>query len=273
MLAYAPNISWLFPELPFEQRPHAIAELGFEALEFGFLHHADVPTLKAACEELGLEVVLFNLDVPVWDEANRGYLVDPSRRDEFKRNLDDALDAIEQLGAQKVMLPVGVELPDMTREAQRECMVENLRYAAPLGEQMGAMFTLEMLNPIDNPGYFLTSTAEGLSIVREVDHPRIKFQFDTYHVQLLEGNLTQTLVDNLDVIGHVQFADLPGRHEPGTGEINFANLAKAAEEAGYEGYIGLEYIPLARGPAALAWCTEQSAPSVRQASVPSTQEH
>jgi hydroxypyruvate isomerase len=257
MLPYAPNISWLFPELPFEQRPHAVAGLGFRALEFGFLHHAHVPTLKAACQELGLKVVLFNLDVPVWDETNRGYLVDPSRRDEFKARLDDALDAVEQLGAQKVMLPVGVELPGLPREAQRECMVENLRYAAPLAEQVGALFTIEMLNPVDNPGYFLTSTGEGLSIVREVDHPRIKFQYDTYHIQLLEGNLTQTLVDHVDSIGHIQFADVPGRHEPGTGEVNFAHLAAAAEEAGYRGYIGLEYIPLAKGAAALAWCRQE----------------
>jgi hydroxypyruvate isomerase len=261
MPAYAPNISWLFPELPFEQRPQAVASLGFDALEFGFLHHAEVPKLKTSCEALGLKMVLFNLDVPVWDEANRGYLVDPLRRDEFKRKLDEALEAVEQLNVQKVMLPVGVELPEMRREAQRECMVENLRYAAPLAEQAGTVFTIEMLNPFDNSGYFLTSTHDGLSVVREVDHSHIKFQFDTYHVQLLEGNLTQTLVNNIDAIGHIQFADAPGRHEPGTGEINFANIAAAAEEAGYEGHIGLEYIPLAQGSAALAWCKQEGAPS------------
>lgn len=254
MLTYAPNVSWLFPELPFNERPRAVARAGFKALEFGFPSHADIPALEAARQEFGLQVVLFNQDVPVWDAANRGYLADPARQDEFRRKLDEALSIVERLGVLKVMLPAGVIVPGMAREAQRECMIENLRYAASLAEQAGVIFTIEMLNPLDNPGYFLTSSREGLEIVREVNHPSIRFQFDTYHIQLMEGNLTRTLVDNIALIGHIQFADVPGRHEPGTGEINFTNLAKAAGEAGYTGYIGLEYIPLAQGAAALDWC-------------------
>ncbi len=254
MLAYAPNISWLFPELPFAERPRAVAAAGFRALEFGFPSHADIPALEAARQDLGLQVVLFNQDVPVWDAVHRGYLVDPAQRDEFRRKLDDALALAERLGVLKVMLPAGVTVPGMAREAHRECMVENLCYAAPLAAQAGVLLTIEMLNPWDNPGYFLTSTREALGIVQSVNHPQVRFQFDTYHIQLMEGNLTQTLVENIDLIGHIQFADVPGRHEPGTGELNFANLAHAAGEAGYKGYIGLEYIPLARGSAALEWC-------------------
>jgi hydroxypyruvate isomerase len=254
MLTYAPNISWLFPDLPFAERPRAVAGLGFRALEFGFPSHADIDALAAGREEFGLDVILFNQDVPVWDAANRGYLVDPARRDEFRRTLDGALAVAERLRVRKVMLPAGVVVPGMDRQAQRACMVENLRAAAPLAGQAGVLLTIEALNPFDNPGYFLTGSREALDIVREVGHPHVRFQFDTYHLQLMEGNLTRTLRDNVSAIGHIQFADVPGRHEPGTGEINFANLARFAEEAGYEGFIGLEYIPLARGAAALAWC-------------------
>ena len=254
MTLYAPNISWLLPELSFTERARQVAEAGFGALEFGFPSHADTVGLKAIQDELGLEVILFNQDVPVWDEANRGYLVDPLRKDEFKRTLDEALEIIEQLNVQKVMLPAGVELASVTREAQRECMHENLEYAAPLAEEADMLFTIEMLNPIDNPGYFLTSTSEGLEIVAELHHPHIKFQLDTYHVQRMEGNVTETLVENMAHIGHIQFADVPGRHEPGTGELNFGNIEAAARGAGYQGYIGLEYIPKADGMAALAWC-------------------
>lgn len=253
MLTYAPNINWLFPELPFGKRPQAIAKAGFGALEFGFSSHADIPALEAARQEYGLQIVLFNLDVPVWDEANRGYLVDPTRRDEFHRKLDQALEIVERLEVMKLMLPVGVALPNLTPAAQRECMVENLRYAAPIAAQAGVLLTIEALNPFDNPGYFLTSSSQGLEVVQEVDHPRVRFQFDTYHMQLMEGNLTNTIVNNIEAIGHIQFADVPGRHEPGTGELNFANLATAIEEAGYEGYLGLEYIPWAQGAEALAW--------------------
>lgn len=254
MFTYAPNASWLFPELPFAGRVQAIAAAGFGALEFGFPSHADIPALEAARQDLGMQIVLFNQDVPVWDAANRGYLVDPARQDEFKRTFDAALEIAQRLDALKVMLPAGVVLPGLSRKAQRECMIGNLLAAAPLAEQAGVLLAIEMLNPIDNPGYFLTSSVEALEIVREVNHPAVRFQFDTYHVQRMEGNLTHTLVENIDWIGHIQFADVPGRHEPGTGEINFVNLARSIEDAGYTGFVGLEYIPLAQGAAALDWC-------------------
>jgi hydroxypyruvate isomerase len=253
VLTFAPNISWLFPELPFKERARAAAEAGFKAVEFGFPSACDISGLAEVQAEYGLEIALFNQDVPVWDANNRGYLADPGRRDEFKQTLDDAIKIVELLGVHKVMLPVGVELPGMTRETQRGCVIENLQYASSLAEQANVLLTIEVLNPIDNPGYFLTSSAEGFDIVRIVNHPQVKFQFDTYHLQLMEGNLTQNLVGHIDLIGHIQFADVPGRHEPGTGELNFLNLSEAIIEAGYEGTIGLEYIPLAQGKAALDW--------------------
>jgi hydroxypyruvate isomerase len=146
-----------------------------------------------------------------------------------------------------------VTLPGLDREAQRECLVQNLAAAAPLAADAGVLLTVEPLNPVDNPGYFLTSSREGLELVGRVGHANVKFQFDTYHLQRMEGNLTSTLVSNIDLIGHIQFADVPGRHEPGTGELNFAHLVAAAEAAGYQGCIGLEYQPLSPGAAALAW--------------------
>jgi hydroxypyruvate isomerase len=231
-----------------------IAEAGFGALEFGFPSHADTAALKELQDAFGFQVILFNQDVPVWDEANRGYLVDPARRDEFKATLDEALEIVELLDVKKVMLPAGIELPGTSSQEQRDCMLENLRNAAPLAEQADVIFTIEMLNPIDNPGYFLTSTLQGIEIVAEVDHPHIKFQLDTYHVQLMEGNVIETLVENIPRIGHIQFADAPGRHEPGTGELDFDAIHTAIREAGYDGYIGLEYIPKAQGMEALAWC-------------------
>ena len=255
-LAYAPNISWLLPELPFAERPRAIAQAGFGALEFGFPSHADIAALETASQRWGLQIVLFNQDVPVWDEANRGYLVDRRRREEFRRRLDEAFALAVRLGVPKVMLPAGVEVPGMTRQAQRDCMLENLRHAAPLAAEAGVLLTIEVLNPIDNPGYFLTSSKEALDVVREINHPSIRFQYDTYHLQRLEGNLARTLRDNIDWIGHIQFADAPGRHEPGTGTINFKLLEAEVEASGYRGYIGLEYIPLAEGVQALAWVPE-----------------
>lgn len=253
MLAYAPNVSWLFPELPFAARLAAVADLGFEAIEFGFPGHADLKALEAARNDLGLRIVLFNQDVPVWDAANRGYLVDPKRRGDFQRTLDTALGIALRLGVLKVMLPSGVEVPGLARAAQRACMQENLDWGAPRAADAGVLLTIEVLNPLDNPGYFLTASREALEIVRELNHPNVRLQLDTYHLQLKEGHLEQTVRDWAEWIGHVQFADEPGRHEPGTGVIDFPRLETVLESVGYEGYIGLEYIPQAKGAQALAW--------------------
>jgi hydroxypyruvate isomerase len=253
MLAYAPNISWLFPELPFAERPRAVVGLGFEALEFGFPSHADLQAIEACQQDHGVQIVLFNQDVPVWDAANRGYLVDPARRDEFWRTFDQALEIARRLKVEKIQLPAGVVRPDMTRQAQVDCMLSTLRSAAPVAQQAQVMLTIEVLNPDDNPGYFLTSSAEALDIVRQVDHPHVRFQMDTYHLQRLEGRLAETLRAHAGWIGHLQFADYPGRHEPGTGEIDFAGLLDMAGKAGYRGYVGLEYSPLKAGAEALSW--------------------
>ena len=253
MLTFAPNISWLFPELSFRDRPAVVAGLGFTAIEFGFPSHVDLAALLAAREELGMQIVLFNQDVPVWDRENRGYLVDPKRKDEFQRKLEESLEIARRLKVLKIMLPSGVEVPGLARQAQRLCMLENLNWAAPLAAQAGFLFTIEVLNPVDNPGYFLTSACEALEIVKELDHPNVRFQFDTYHLQMMEQDLLHILFEESAWIGHIQFADYPGRHEPGSGGIDFRLLLTTIRNSDYSGYIGLEYKPFARGAAALDW--------------------
>jgi hydroxypyruvate isomerase len=253
MLAYAPNISWLFPELPFSLRPRAVADAGFEALEFGFPSHADLDALDACRRQDGIQIVLFNQDVPVWDSANRGYLADMKRRDEFERTLDQALEIALRLAVAKVMLPAGVELTESTRQAQGDCIVANLCSAAPQAAEAGVLLTIEVLNPSDNPGYFLTSWREAVEIVRQVNHPNVRAQMDTYHLLRLGARPVDTVREDIRWIGHIQFADEPGRHEPGTGAIDFPELDAVIEASGYEGYIGLEYVPQAKGANSLAW--------------------
>ena len=256
-LAYAPNLSWLLPELPLGERARAVAEAGFEAVEFGFPSATDLDALERAQAEQGLEIVLFNQDVPVWDRQNRGYLCDPARREEFRQRLEQALRLAERLKVQKVMLPAGVELPEIERRRQHDLIVENLAYAAPLAARSGVLLTIEVLNPEDNPGYLLTSSQEALQIVHQVDHPNVRFQFDSYHLQALEGGLVDTVRNNGQWIGHVQFADHPGRGRPGSGSIDFGAILEALHLAGYSGLIGLEYIPREPGLQSLAWVPQE----------------
>lgn len=255
-LTYAPNISWLLPELPSGERPRALADAGFTAFEFGFPSAVDVETIDEARQEYGLDVILFNQDVPVWDRSHRGYLSDPRQRDEFRRRLDEALSLAGRLRAHKVMLPAGVEIPDVGREHQRDLIVENLRYAGPLAEQAGVMLTVEVINPHDHPGYYLTSSPLAVDIVQTVAHPRVRFQFDTYHLQRMEGNLAETIRRQAAWIGHVQFGDYPDRGQPGTGTIDFDTLLHTLQSVGYEGYVGLEFAPRDQGLQALAWVPE-----------------
>ena len=256
MLRYAPNISWVFPELAFEDRPQAVFQAGFDAIEFGFYGGVDLDAIEEARSAFGLEIVLFNMDMPVWDETHRGYLADPSLRPQFQRALDAALDVAGHLAASKVMIPVGARLPGVGRKAQADCIVRNLRYAAPLAEQADVVLTIEALNPDDIPNYFLTSSRTAVEIVREVNHPNVKFQFDTYHLQMIEGHLVQTLAEVMDAIGHVQFGDAPGRTEPGWGELDIAQLDAAVEQSGYRGFIGLEYSPVSPGASTFTWVPE-----------------
>lgn len=252
-LSYAPNVSWLFPDLVFADRIRAVAEAGFAAFELGFPSRVDIPAVEALREEYGLQVALFNLDVSVWDGKCRGYLADPRHRDEFERKFEQALELAGRLKCRCVMVPVGNRVPELPREAQREHIVETLRRAAPLAEEQDLILTIEALNQFDNPGYYLDSSREGIEIIQAVDHACVRFQYDFYHMQLLEGNLINTFTRNVEYIGHFQVADAPGRHEPGTGEINFSRVLADVAASSYRGYVGLEYRPSAEEGAALAW--------------------
>jgi hydroxypyruvate isomerase len=253
MIKFAPNISWLFPDLDFCKRPQAVVAAGFDAFEFGFYGQANIDAIIAARHEFGLQVVLFNMDVSPWDRFERGFLADPSRKSEFKVELDKALELAGRLTALKIMLPVGAKLPGTPSELQTQCVIENLIYAAPLAKHADVILTIEALCENDFPDYFLTSSLLGLEIVRMVNHPYVKFQFDSYHLQMMEGHLTQTLINNIDAIGHIQFGDAPGRTEPGNGEINFGYLMHVVESAGYDDYIGLEYVPVSKGTNTFSW--------------------
>ncbi len=253
MLSYAPNINWLFRELPFSERPGAVAKARFDALELGFLSPEKVSPLLNAQDAFGLQIVLFNQDVPGFNESNRGYMADPALRDTFKHKLDEALNFAQQLNVHKVMLCAGAVVPGMPQQIQRDCIIENLSYAGPLADDAGVLLTTEMLNPIDFPGYFINSTVEAFKIIKAVDHPAVRFQFDTYHIQVSEGNLITKLEQNKEWIGHIQFGDVPGRLAPGTGEINFSNLHQVLERFGYTSYIGLEFKSDLPGDEALNW--------------------
>lgn len=252
-LRYAANLSTLFAEVPFLDRFSRASAAGFTHVEFWFPHEYPIPMLRDELRSNDLRLVLFNLKPGDFAAGDRGLLCDITRRDEFRRLLNEGLEIAHQLDCGLIHTMVGKTRQDSTRAEQYACLVENLQWAAPRAGAAGVTLLVEALNLYDNPGYFLTTSREAYCIVRDVGQPNVKFQFDFYHLQIGEGDLTRNFLTHLPEIGHVQFADVPGRHEPGTGEVNYAYVQTIIEKSTYAGFVGLEFNPLGSTDDSLKW--------------------
>lgn len=266
MLKYSANISTLFRDLPVQQRMQRASEAGFDSVEFLFVSLFGLEELASAREEFGLRIVLFDPEIgdPGF-KSGYGYLSDPDAGDQFRRSLDEALEAARRLNCHLLNTLAGAALPGLGWERQRDIAAERLVEAAPIAADAGVTLLVEAISNVALPGYLVNYSRQGLEIVDLVDRPNVRFQDDLYHMQLTEGNLIATLQKHIDKIGHVQIADVPGRHEPGTGEVNYGNLLKALEETGYAGYVGLEYIPIGDDPFAWMEGLERDEPYLRAA--------
>ena len=238
MIYYAANITQLFQELPLAERFRRIAEAGFTAYELLFPQREDLAEVLTLQRRYGLELALFDLEVD--PDHPKGLL---NCRDEarFFARLDKAVHLAKKLDCRRLNALVGLARPDLSHQAQVDLIVDRLRRAADRVSTDGILLLIEALNVHDNPGYFLSSSRVGFDVVEAADRPNVLFQYDVYHMQIMEGNLVETIRRHVGAIGHVQIADVPGRHEPGTGEIDYPSVLHALEEAGYDGYVGLEY--------------------------------
>ena len=245
-------IEMVFTEVPFLERIEQAATAGFDAIEFWNWDNKDLPAVKAAGEEAGIGIASFQSNLG-------GTLIHPEQRDRFVASIAQSLEKAREVGSSGLFLltdelaedrSVRFQYPELTVEEKYESVLEGLKLIAPFAEKAGVTLVLEPLNSqVDHVGYFLDRSATGFELVRAVDSPYIKLLYDIYHMQIM-----QTLTGNLDVIGHVHVADVPGRHEPGTGELNFANIFKALREAGYDKYVGFELDPTVTSEEAMADC-------------------
>jgi hydroxypyruvate isomerase len=251
MLKFAVNVSMVGHPRPLAERLRLVADAGFRAVEFWFPHQFDMAEMARLTGELGLEVALFDLEPS--ETHPYGHLADPAAEAEFFRRLDDAVATARTLGCRTLNVLQGASLPDVGYELQLETAVARLRRAAPIAQREGILLCVEAINTIDRPGSFCCNTRIGAQIVDAVGSPWVRFQYDVYHMQLMEGNVIRTLRENIGRIGHVQLADPPGRNEPGTGEINFQNVLGALEELDYRGWVSLEYWPTDPETGSLEW--------------------
>ncbi len=253
MPRFAANLTMLFTEYPFLERFDRAAQAGFDAVEFLFPYDEDIAAVRDALHRNGLTQVLFNLPAGDFAAGERGIANDPSRVGEFRDGVGRALEIAATLECRQLNCLVGLELSGVPRDTQWQTMVENLRFASEQAESAGVRQVVEPLNSIDTPGFLLVTTRDALRLLDDVGSDNLRIQYDVYHMQRMEGNLTATLREHLDRIGHIQVADAPARNQPGTGEINYPFIFQTLDETGYEGSIGCEYKPLPSTEESLAW--------------------
>lgn len=240
-------IEKLFVDLPFYDRFAKVREAGFDYIEFGSWEQHDIKHIQALLEENGLKLGCFSGD----KDYN---LIDPAHRKEFMEYFKRSMDTAHFLGCENLVLhsnalaeegrmcTAGNELNDRTKIA---CATRNLLECARIAEEGGITLQLEPVSTYAKPGYYMTTSDSAADIIRVVDSPNLKLLYDIYHMQLMEGDLVNTLRKNVDILGYIHIGDVPGRHEPGTGEINYGCLKKVlVEELGFDGIFAFELSPL-----------------------------
>jgi hydroxypyruvate isomerase len=244
----------VFRGQPFAQRLDKVAEAGIHAVElvdeFKGWTKEDFAAARRKKRELGMEV---DATAGVWHA-----LADSGDRDAFLQNLREFITTMKELECTRLVLQTGNAVPGLSREAMRANCIETLKRGGEIAAQNGIELLAENIDPEENPKYFLTSCAEGFEIVRAVGNPHVKFLNDFFHEQIAEGNLIEKIEKNIDLVGLVHIADVPGRHEPGTGEIYYPNIYKKLAELGYDRYVAMEFMPTTEPVAALRAAREMA---------------
>jgi len=253
MLRFCANIGFLFPEVPFLERFEAVARAGFAGVEFASPYEYPASELRSLIAAAGLTQVLINSPAGNRAAGERGFACLPERIGTFRDSLDQALDYAVALDCKLVHVMAGVPPADLAYDTALALYGANLAWAGERALAAGVKLVIEPLNPRDAPGYLLRTQEQGAAIVAAIGHDRIGLQFDIYHCQTAQGDVTTRLAALLGVVDHMQLADVPGRHEPGTGEIGWEFVFRRIAELGYAGWIGCEYAPAGDTVEGLAW--------------------
>ncbi|MBR9858411.1 MAG: hydroxypyruvate isomerase [Gammaproteobacteria bacterium] len=249
----AANLSMLFTEVDFLDRFDAAAKAGFQGVEYLFPYDFPAEEIKAKLDANGLTQVLFNLPAGDWNGGERGIACHPDRVEEFQAGVDKAIAYAKVLGNTQINCLAGIQPAGVSYEEAEATFVANLKFAADKLEAAGIKLIAEAINTRDIPGFFLNNTQQALDIIEKVGSDNLAFQYDIYHMQIMEGDIIPTIEKNLGIINHIQLADNPGRHEPGTGELNYHNIFAFLDKAGYQGWVGAEYKPATTTEEGLGW--------------------
>jgi hydroxypyruvate isomerase len=247
------NLTFLYTELDFPDRFAAAARAGFKGVEYISPYEYPKERIAELLERHGLAQVLFNLPAGDWAGGERGIACHPARVGEFQDGVGLAIDYARALGCTQVNCLAGIAPAGVPESRQLTAFVANLKFAALKLREAGVKLLIEPVNTRDIPGFYLTRSGQALDIMREVGSDNLFLQYDVYHMQVMEGDLAHTIEANLTRIAHMQIADNPGRHEPGSGEIHYPFLFELIDRLGYAGWVGCEYKPATTTDAGLGW--------------------
>jgi len=244
----------LFPGLNSSEKIRKIAALGYKAVEFWFWDFEFdgvnlIPTPKNINEIASIisdqNIVVNDIVVNSSDSAIGGSLTNMKDKAQYLARLEESIVVAKKLKCNKMITCTGNIQEGVSMEAQHDSVVEMLSSAVEIAKKEGITLLLEALNStIDHPGYYLTSSKNGFDIIKQINSPNLKLLFDIYHMQIMEGNLVNSIKDNIENIGHFHSANLPGRNELFSGEINYRFILDVIGQTGYNGYFGLEYWPI-----------------------------
>ena len=250
---FAANLTMMFNEVDFLDRFGAAASAGFKGVEYLFPYDYEPAQLAELLERHNLAQVLHNLPAGDWAAGERGIACHPDRVAEFQEGVGKAIEYATALNCPQVNCLAGVAPEGVSAEDMDATLVSNLSYAAEQLAAAGVRLVIEPINTIDIPGFTLNYPEQARDLIERVGSDNLFLQHDLYHMQIMQGDLARNIERNMDIIRHIQIADNPGRHEPGSGEINYPYLFNYLDEIGYDGWIGCEYVPATTTTEGLDW--------------------
>jgi hydroxypyruvate isomerase len=255
MLKFSANLSTLFQDRPLLERLSAARAARFEAVEMWFPYEIPAATLHAALRDSGLEMIGINSAPGDVGAGDWGLAADPRRRSAFRDSVHEAVEYARAIGCPNVHVMAGIVDAAVGRDAAWDAYQANIDEACEIAAQHRVTVMIEPLNAVDRPAYLLNRQQQAIGLIETLQRPNLKIMLDLFHLQRGEGNLIERMRASLPYAAHVQLADVPGRHEPGTGEINFAKVFAELQAANWQGWVGCEYLPAAGTEAGLGWMT------------------
>jgi len=258
MLRFSANLSLLFTEVPLQQRFQAAKEHGFEAVEIQFPYELSAKLIRQELDKQQLKLVLFNVAADDLLQDGEGLAAVPEKQQQFKEAVVNAVAYAKILKPEAINILPGRCFDKSKVATYQQTFKENLRYATEAFSAFDIKTVFEAINTIDMPDFLIHSSQQMLALMTEINHPDLLMQYDIYHMQMMQEDPATVIQQHPDHIGHIQFADCPGRHQPGTGVIDYHKLFSIIKASAYKGWVGAEYIPSNSTQASLNWFKEQA---------------